>query len=773
MQAQSNPFQVVINPPGIQSGMQGHTIEIYVIVTNRGDRGAVIDLFFAFDEAFQKITGWTNSPRESRAIASQESTDEVVFELEIPVDALAGTYDYTLVVDSPKHYPQDTPINFPRQLKILAKEHTVIRASDPTFLIQPTTNPDKPLILKADEPLQVEVIVENRSDRVDRFRLSCPDIDEDWFTITYPRTGFEGSGLTEVNALELNDHSQGQILLRFNPPGDTLSGSYSPTIRLHSENHPDLVLLDLVYIQIPPDYRLNVKLNTITGKVRGNPGKYELSLNNFGNVVREFIFSGQTQDEEDFCTYKFEPRELKLLPSKTAEANLTVKPRRWWHRPWFGAPLIINFQVNIADKQNLPLPDTLPEGTLVWKPRPWWQFLLLILLILGLLGGIGYIIWRTLNPEPLKVEGFIADSRTITEGDEVRLNWKIHNYKQLRSLVVTSKEPIRNEPLLNYKNQSELINKNKKNQSPVCQVIPQEALLICNRVKTGVKEKGKHVFEIKAVYSKDIANFSRRTQEAVQTTDVEISEKPIAEVLDFRTDKPQYKKGENIFFSWIITNPQLLAQLQIVGEADDRTAAGQPITYKFNQGVINDLKLQKLCQEKNQQLICTKIPYSISQVGNFLYKLKAIPNNGSSRISEKPTETKIQISPKPFRIVFFKINGKDPKEQPILILNEGDTATLTWKVEGDPKEIKVTLFGNEVTLTGSNKIPVVLNFPSPIQLKVTDKSGKLPSQEIVFPSISVNKKIEPTPTFVVPPVAPAINPNPTQLPRLPDSSRNR
>ncbi|MBD0390585.1 MAG: hypothetical protein ICV54_29830, partial [Nostoc sp. C3-bin3] len=48
-------------------------------------------------------------------------------------------------------------------------------------------------------------------------------------------------------------------------------------------------------------------------------------------------------------------------------------------------------------------PNTLPQGSLVWKPRPWWQFILLLLAVLGLLGGIGFIIWRILIPEPLRL----------------------------------------------------------------------------------------------------------------------------------------------------------------------------------------------------------------------------------------------------------------------------------------------------------------------------------------------------------------------------------
>ena len=43
----------------------------------------------------------SNSPKESLALAPGEISNVVTFKLEIPADALPGTYDYTFVVDSP------------------------------------------------------------------------------------------------------------------------------------------------------------------------------------------------------------------------------------------------------------------------------------------------------------------------------------------------------------------------------------------------------------------------------------------------------------------------------------------------------------------------------------------------------------------------------------------------------------------------------------------------------------------------------------------------
>ncbi|MHC5734740.1 COG1470 family protein [Nostoc sp.] len=756
MQAKFNPLQVIINPPGIQFGMPGDTIKLYVVVINQGDQSAVIDLYFVFDEVFQNLTGWSTSPRESLALAPQQNSDEVTFEFQIAANALPGTYDYTLVVDSPLHYPQDTPITFPNQIKVLLKEQTAIRVNDPTFSIRPNTNPNKPLIFNPSEPLQVEVIVDNRSYLVDRFRLSCPDLDDDWFTINYPATGFEGPGLvSEVTALELNPGTQGQILLKFHPPGDTLAGSYSPTIRLYSENSPDLVLLDLVYIQIPTNYRLDIELNTILGQVSRSLGKYELSLTNRGNIVRELILSLKSRDEEELYTYKFEPTEVRLLPNRSAVTNLTVKPRPWWRRPWFGAGLVINFQLDIKDQQNLPLPNTLPQGTLVWKPRPSWQFVLLILAALGLLGGIGFIIWRLLNPDPLRLENFSANNPRITEEeDEVALKWDIHNYQQLQKLVLTAKgsQPI--QPITyDFSNGiPETLGKGSANEIPPCQVQEKQEL-ICSNVKTGVKTKGNYTFELQAFYRNGIKLFSPNNQVATQTTQVEIAEKQIAEVVNFQADKPQYTKGQNILLTWTIVRPLLLAQVQITGNADDGTSYGKPIAYKFNQGNLADSRLQKLCTQQNQQLRCINIPLPAYKAGKYAFEIKAFPNNGSQKTSFKKTESKIEILPKPFKIVSFRINGS---EQPNLVLKEGESATLSWRVEGENIQVKLLPYGNDVPPVGSMKLPVNQAFPPQIGLLVNDISGKQQPQQRGF-AITVLKKVEPTPI-------PGINPIPPILP---------
>ncbi|NMG18251.1 hypothetical protein [Brasilonema bromeliae] len=768
MQARTNPLSIIINPPGIQYGMPGDIVSLYAVVINEGDQSAVIDLFFTFDETFQKISGWSASPRASLAVAPKESSDEVTFDFEIPVDALAGTYDYTFVVDSPEHYPQDTPINFPGQLKVLLKEQTVIRAFDPTFSIIPATNPNKLITYRIDQPLQVVVKVENRSNRVDRFRLTCPDLDESWFKISYPATGLEGAGLFDVSALELNPHSEGEISLEFRPPIDTLAGSYSPTIRLLSENNPDLILLDLIYINLPTNYQLGIELNTILGKVSQKDGVFELALNNQGNLIRELFFNAKTRDEEEICTYKFDPSEFKLLPNTTEKASLLVKPGPWWRRPFFGQPLPINFEVNITDKQSYPLANASPQATLLWKARPWWQFLLLILLGLGLFAGISYMIWRLLNPEPLTIESFSTDKRKITEGDEVRLNWKINNYKPNRIeklVVVIPQLPNNGHVYFDKKNNiNELTKPVKSNQYPPCNFKPQEELE-CNRVTTGIKNQGKYVFELQVSYLQGSPLFNRRSQTVTKTAETEITKKPIAEVVDFKVDKSQYKTGESVSVSLTIKNPQLLNKL-IINKKTNNLLVGNPVTLEFQNGKFKDPKLQK-CKEENNLLKCT-FSLPASNPGTFTYDISAISGD---QVSNKQAQNPVEILPKPFKIVFFKINNIDNSQKQSIVLNEGDQITVSWKVEGENVSVKLSLNNGDVPVpqTGNtSQIPVDVNFPRQIILTVTDKFGKLPPQPKGF-LIIVKPKPTPASDLITP------SPSPTQniFKPLPASPRSR
>lgn len=735
MQNQYSPLKVTINPPDILLGMPGDILQLHVIITNQGGKDARI--YVSFDEAFQKLNFSNNSLQECLSLADQKSY-EVSFEFQIPINMPPGTYDYRLIVDAPEDYPEETPISFPLQTQVLIKEQTVRRGGDDaTFTIKPATNPNNQLIYQQGQPLLLTVTVNNRSQQVDRFRLTCPDLDETWYTIRYPRTGYEGAGvLSQENGLELNDYSQGEILLEFHPPADAFAGTYPPTIQLYSQNRPDLILLDLVYIKIPEVYHLDVELNTILGKISRTAGKYELKLTNLGNTDRELVLSAKAQEEEELCNYKFEQSKIRLLPTKSTEVNLQVEPLYKWRRPWFGLGLLINFQIEIQDQKQLPLPDKLPQGTLVWKARPWWQFVLLLLIILGILGGSGLIIWRLLHPEPAKIVDLKSTSSSYQEGNEIGLNWQISNINQLEKikLYLTSESGETKESIYDL-NQS-ILN---------CQI--KENILDCNNYKTGAKQPGKYTFKLEA-YNRKGSKVDEKT-----TPPVEIKYLPVPEIVNdsFKSDKTQYEKGQQVTLSWQITNAGQLATLQIISKEENGTSQAFK-TFDFTKGIPSEL--EKQCKKSND-LTCSNVLVTASTPGKYTLLLQ--PTTKSPFANQKNLKPSNQISfnvtSKPFDIEFFGINNDQQFTQS---LEEGTTVNLSWIVKADPQDITVTLSHSrkKVNITGSEPVRVIAPIKVGIIVEDNYKQQQAVSREIT---------IIPKPRNVSPPVAPATN-EPQQQP---------
>lgn len=744
MQNQSSPLKVVINPPDILLGMPGDTLQLHVIITNQGNKDAKI--FVDFDEAFQNLNLSNNSLQECLSLADQKSY-EVSFEFQIPTNTPPGTYDYRLIVDAPDDYPEETPISFPLQIQVLIKEQTVRRGGDdPTFTVKPATNPNNPLIYKPGQPLQLVVTVNNHCQQVDRFRLTCPDLDETWFTIRYLKTGFEGVGLlSQGNGLELNDYSQGEILLEFHPPGDAFAGTYPPTIRLHSQNRPDLILLDLVYITIPEVYSLDVELNTILGISR-IAGKYELKLTNRGNTIRELLISAKTQDEEQLCNYKFEPSEVKLLPTKSIDVNLTAKPLNWWRRPWFGSGLVITFQTEIKDQKQLPLPNKFSQGTLVWKARPWWQFLLLILLILGILGGTALIIWRILHPPQAKIDVFKPTSPSYVEGNRVSLDWQIRNTEKLDKLklFLTPVSGVTQEVSYDLKGKipQELNNKDK------CQ--KQNNILNCNNIETEARKPGKYNFKLEAYNDRGIKIDGKEFT-------VSINLFPVPSIVNdsFKSDKPSYQKGEQVKLTWQISNQEYLANLQIKNKQENGTSSIVK-EFDFSQGIPP--QLQKQCQKDNN-LTCQNILMVVNTPpGKYTLILQPVAKSAFQKEIKPSNAISINVTSKPFGIEFFGINDNPAISQ---LLEEGTTVNLGWKVTGDPQDVTVILSpsGKEVNLVGSEPY-LVLSGNQVVGIKVTDKYD---GQKSITRNITIapKPKIEPTPTTPVLNIPqPAVSPTP-------------
>jgi hypothetical protein len=737
-----SPLKVIINPPGVQAGMPGETIELHMVVMNQGDQNAIIDIYF--DEAFHLFTQLAIAPFERVALAPQQSI-EVSFQVPIPIDTPPGTYDYTAIVDAPQHYPADTPIQHPQQIKVLLKEQTIVREYDPTFSLQPSSNPGQPLKFQSGNPLQVALTVNNRSRRVDSFRVTCQDIDPEWFTIRYPAIGVENAGLVSGGTrLELNPAAVGQIWLEFHPPLDVLAGSYAFTLRLHSENSPELVMLDLVYIQIPPVYRLGLKLNSILDRVRRSDGRYELELTNLGNTVRQLAFDAKTQAEDELCTYIFTPDRVKLLPSKQTIVNLRVHPRPWWKQPLFGGGTFINFQVNLTDSDRSPVSEVVPPQTLVWQSRSWWQFLLLLLFVLGMIGGIAFVGWMLLNPKPLQLVKFAPESRKINENDEVLLNWEIHNFQEQNNLILVTKGSIPSERVLKI---AEIVGDKDNLESRPCWL--QNRVLSCQNFKNGVQAPGKYTFELKVIDRDSKVVASQTTEE------VEIVAKPEPEAKEVKSDKSTYTRGEKVLLDLVVQYPEKLTAIEIVAKAEDGKIA--------NKVTIDSDRLSKntncKVEAQKMQLACHSLPIDIAQAGK--YQLEVTTISKSKKTPTVPQMIKVEVLPTQLKISSFTLNGNETES---IVVHEGETLTLSWKVDGEENaQVELSTFGT-VQRSGTKQIPVTPALPAQILLTATDKYGQKVSKGF---SVKVEATTTPSPT----PSVPDLNQQPNPTSPVPDRQK--
>ncbi len=682
----SSSLAIIYNPSGDYSLTAGNTFSVRVTITNQGIRSALINIYV--DETSRPLWEWCDRPLQQLALSVGESS-EVVFQFAIPLTAIPDTYDYLLIVDAPKHYPQETPITHQSTLKILSPIESVVPVKDPTFVLAPETTSDRPLSLQSGQTIEIQALVFNNSERVDRFRLRCLDLPSSWYQIIYPE-GVEELGLVlETKNLALNPGTKGKILLRLTLPKNINAGSYTATMQIYSSNNPDLVLLNLFYFQVVPIYKLNFQLNAIVRQVRTKPGIYEITIENLGNTKREIIPQVTALREDKLCKFTIEPAKLQLQPEQIQRTELQIKPQQWWRRPFFGQGMTIDFEVNFTDAYQLSLPRARLRGQLIWEARPWWHLLLLILTGVSVIATIIFLIWWLFfkPPAPPRIINFASASPNYQaiNNDFIYLNWEIGNAKQIKTITLVGRNP--SNQVTSRPESFRFNNGIPEALKPYCTL---NKILACRNLRTNASRPGEYIFEIKI----EPKNSQQKTI-AQETNLIKIDPLPKPKIVrvfaQLKTSDNDRQKSSNllvdnqaqiqnkdanfhtVFLSFVINYWEELETIQLVGRNSEQIVNFQPQIYKFNNGLPASLKL--FCDNylNNEQLVCQNIPLKIDAPGEYIFELQITSSESNGEFIDSKKSDTIEIAPASIpQIISF--NSTQPTYQ------ENNEISLNWKV---------------------------------------------------------------------------------------------
>ena len=601
-------FSAIYSPSADSAIAAGEMFELKVTATNQGNRDAIIRVYL--DETSQPLWRWCKLSSQNLALATGQSS-QINLQIPIPVDTPPGVYSYLVVVDAARTYPQSNPLQHRAKLTVLPPIQSVVKVNDPTFNLLPTSSSTKPIALPVGDKIELEVIVNNRSNRVDRFRLKLIDLPASWWKVTYPE-GIRERGLVEdIDSLALNPRSTATIKLQIHPPPTAKAGQYSSTVRLQSSNLPDLVLLDIIYFQIAPDNRLDWELKSLVAKVSKEPGKFILLLHNRGNILRQVRLAVKEEREKPICDYTL-ASEIELLPKSDRSVELVVKPKQRWRRPWWGKGTPLEFQVECQDVHQLPLSPQQQTGTLVWQARPWWHLALVILAIAGSLTGLGFIVWWLLKPPaPPEIVEFGAESSIYraANGDSIALSWQISHPRQIANISLLGRSP-------DGKVTSEAVSFNFSQGLPeeLTEFCILQRVLNCRNIPTDARQPGDYLFELIVASSA-----ARHPEERATTNTITIQPLPSPQITQLQA---KVADDNTIYLDFALSNTEQITAIELTGFTPEGVVNYPTQQYSLIQGEIAEL--QSYCQQQERTLVCKRVPLSIISPDRYVFELAAI-----------------------------------------------------------------------------------------------------------------------------------------------------
>ena len=731
----------------------------------------------------------SSEPIRPRLALFPLQSEEVVFKLQASTMALPRVITYSLQVTDPNRNGQVFQ-DFKRQLRILPVDRTEYSIEGPSFYLEPATSSSHPLTLQPLAGAPIQVWVNNRSDLVDRFRLRCDGLPNDWeVTLTYPQDALGLGLMVAATSLGLNPGDRGQILLMIKPPAYAQSGSYVPTLQLSSENQPGLKLLHLLYLEVSPTYLLQPSLQSLRSQFRQGSALFDLQLSNNGNSPREVELAIESLDESDRYDHQLKATRAKILPQATQSVEIEVHPRRKWRRPLYGSGHFSNFRVKIRDIENHPLtPETL-QGNFTWLPRPWWQLLLGVLILVGLLGGGAALIWWFwLRPTPPKVLFFeTANTSNLTaNGEFAKVNFQIRNPQHIQTMRLTGYDlegKILSDPIeYDFQNDAQPIDWDNSDSLPhglktLCNLTPRQNLLTCDQVHTGASLPGVYVFELEVLYKNKWADAKlseRSSNVTIPGPTVRVfRSKELAYLEPVDNSLPNSQElepvsDEGISLELEILHPRQLDMVKLVGKTQTGDVLGEELYTVWESKQRNDLstpqagedeKVKHLSEQNcrlsndQQRITCANFASKLYQVGTFQLELILISSESiASQDLVKVVSDPITIYPLPIAIETFTIRGENAQPKYIIPVDQSAPNSenppgvkFEWEVSGGSTLKVELLLPDPLTVDpkGTLFLPLITGEQTTITLQATDGFDNTISRSVEIEAVDPTP-IEPT-----------------------------
>ncbi len=729
----------------------GNTKELKVIVVNHSPEDLKTVKVY-LHKVPEGISDWFRIIYEQNGYEIQRSYEQfnlasgqsntVVFRWTIPNNALSGNYEYELIIDSdelqnPKVYPQKLNIGYQKSAKQLPQE--------PTFYLElpgKSSNNGQRSLTNSFEPLKIDfslpftqilITVDNRTSRVDDFRIECDDLSKQWFTVKYPYG---------ESKLHLNPIEKGEITFELHPPSNADGGFYAPTIRLKSTNNPNLFIADILYFEIPLKQKIEFNLEPPVHTIQSQPVTYLIKLENQANIPRKISLSVEEQNPDPnpkkrLFAYSLSKSQVELDKEETQKVELEITPINQWKRPLFkNKEKDFIVKLNNLDSYSLAV-NELP-GKIFWSPRPWWQFWLWILLLLLLLLGGSWLIYQLIryadfkppkDPPQVSVSSFY---QLYNYTDTIFLDFQVENLpyrpeNTVISIFLGDKE-IRKLELKELLQESKIDGKTKQYAESCVYNQPPFYELSCVNIDTGISQPGNYEFSLQ-VSTKD----GKKKLEK-QSLNIEIKEPPKPQIEDLRLSSPQLKPEETFNLNFAVVNYQRLAEINIIGQP---VAGIQNNSTETIETTLDKNAITQICANQNGTNRCIfNNPFRFSTPGTYQFTVTAKSSY------DQHNQTPITLTSNPvivgdqLQIVYFKANNQTSNIE----IEYGQTIELEWYVVGNNVKVDMEYLEPNLPPKGKAKLNVYPENSFNITLKATDSVFGTSIEKTLF--IKVNK-----PTF--------------------------